>query len=277
MVPMEDGIKAREKYNLALTKAKEGIYQESLHLLEETLKLDPSLLESYNLMGKVYLQMGEISKAKYSWKKTLHLDPSNITAKTCLDALTRNKFPGWLVSISIIAIIFILLQITSFIILNRKANLHMNLIKKEVKDGTISILNNLDKGLNSLDSSIMAIKKDLVVQKEKIDAFEKVAAVGKESIEDRYRKGVYLFLEGKYKESRRLLMMLPMHEVKENLKDNIFFWIGLCFYREGRYTEALNQFQKVLELYPNGNKVPEARKWKTLSLKKMHILEKPKK
>ena len=40
--------------------------------------------------------------------------------------------------------------------------------------------------------------------------------------------------------------------------DNAQFWIGEIYYREKWYQKAILEYQKVIENYPNGNKVPAA-------------------
>ncbi|MDY7031692.1 MAG: tetratricopeptide repeat protein [Thermodesulfobacteriota bacterium] len=280
----EDQVTSREKYNLALTKAKERRYQEAHQLLEESIALDPTLADPHNLMGKIYLQIGQTSKAKQSWQRALQLDPSNMTAKTCLDALEKNRFPWWNISIVTIGVVLILVQVITIASLNRKVNLQTEVVKNEVQYGITLIQNDMSKRLRSLSSSIREVRKfieekqTVVLQEEKVDVEEKAPSVAQESVEDRYRKAVYLCMDGRYKESRKLLMMLPAQEIREDLRDNLLFWMGLCFYREGKYHEALNEFQKLLELYPKGNKAPEARKWKAFcirEIRKISELRKP--
>ncbi len=43
-----------------------------------------------------------------------------------------------------------------------------------------------------------------------------------------------------------------------DLADNAQYWIGECYYAEGRYEEAAKAFQQVITRYPTGNKVPRA-------------------
>lgn len=43
---------------------------------------------------------------------------------------------------------------------------------------------------------------------------------------------------------------------KSEHADNAQFWIGEIFYREKWYEKAILEYQKVIENYPNGNKVP---------------------
>ena len=40
--------------------------------------------------------------------------------------------------------------------------------------------------------------------------------------------------------------------------DNAQFWIGETFFREKSYEKSILEYQKVIEKYPKGNKVPAA-------------------
>ena len=43
-----------------------------------------------------------------------------------------------------------------------------------------------------------------------------------------------------------------------DLADNAQYWIGECYYAEGKYEEAAEAFKQVITKYPTGNKVPRA-------------------
>ena len=51
--------------------------------------------------------------------------------------------------------------------------------------------------------------------------------------------------------------MLKRHPQSDNA-DNAQFWIGEIFYQEKWYEKAIVEYQKVIENYPNGNKVKSA-------------------
>jgi tol-pal system protein YbgF len=43
-----------------------------------------------------------------------------------------------------------------------------------------------------------------------------------------------------------------------DLADNAQYWIGECYFAEGKYAESVEAFKKVITRYPTGNKVPRA-------------------
>ena len=45
---------------------------------------------------------------------------------------------------------------------------------------------------------------------------------------------------------------------KSTIADNAQFWVGEIYYREKWYEKAILEYQKVIEKYPKGNKVPAA-------------------
>jgi TolA-binding protein len=266
---IEDEIVAREKYNLALTKAKKKKYKEARSILEEVINLNPTLIEAYNLLGKVYIRLGKFAKAKKSWLKVLSLEPSNINAVIYLGNLTIRKLYWFLALILTIVIILVFLQAIFFISLNKKAEFHTELLKTKGNESAQPIIDSLNKGLTDLDSSILDLRKDLVTGKGRVKTLKKQVIKKKEPIEDRYEKAVYLFLNTRYEESKKSLMQIPIDNVKKDLKDNILFWIGMCYLKQGKYPDALNEFDKVLKLYPDGNKIPDTKKMKALCLKRM--------
>ena len=50
------------------------------------------------------------------------------------------------------------------------------------------------------------------------------------------------------------LRMFP----ETDLADNAQYWVGECYYAEGKYEEASDAFKEVITKYPTGNKVPRA-------------------
>ena len=62
-----------------------------------------------------------------------------------------------------------------------------------------------------------------------------------------------------------------------HLADNAQYWIGESYYTERNYEMALLAFQRVIEDYPRGNKVPDAMLKVALSLKELGRMEEAKK
>lgn len=52
----------------------------------------------------------------------------------------------------------------------------------------------------------------------------------------------------------KFVKRFPNHD----LADNALYWLGECYYDQGEHLLAIQEFRRVPELYPTGNKVPDA-------------------
>ncbi len=71
-----------------------------------------------------------------------------------------------------------------------------------------------------------------------------------------YTKGLKYFDEGKFVESRQTFADYLKKFPKSAQADNAQFWIAETYYREQWLEKAILEYQKVIEAYPKGNKVP---------------------
>ena len=79
----------------------------------------------------------------------------------------------------------------------------------------------------------------------------------KESQEDEiYRTAKQAFDQGDSDTARKQFEELIQRFPKSEHADNAQFWIGEIYYREKWYEKSILEYQKVIENYPNGNKVP---------------------
>jgi len=89
------------------------------------------------------------------------------------------------------------------------------------------------------------------------------------SKEESYSKAYSTFKRGEYslakKEFRNFLKEFPDTEYSDNAQ----FWIGQCYYFEGKYEEAIVEYERVIQNYPKGNKVPNAFLRQALSFLKL--------
>lgn len=73
-----------------------------------------------------------------------------------------------------------------------------------------------------------------------------------------YRKASEALRSGRHDEAvqgfKDLIKTYPTHE----LADNAQYWMAECFYDRKDYAQAVREFRRVIERYPNGNKVPDA-------------------
>jgi len=75
---------------------------------------------------------------------------------------------------------------------------------------------------------------------------------------DLYAKGKQLFDTEDYSGARSAFESLLKKFPQSDQADNAQFWIGETYYRENWFEKAILEYQKVIENYPKGNKVPAA-------------------
>jgi tol-pal system protein YbgF len=71
-----------------------------------------------------------------------------------------------------------------------------------------------------------------------------------------YRMAKQAFDQGDSDTARKKFQELIEKFPKSERADNAQFWIGEIYYREKWYEKAILEYQKVIENYPKGNKVP---------------------
>ena len=260
---------AIEHYNNGLQCAKEKKWDEAIELLEEAIAEDPKHVNSYNVLGKAYIQKGELDAARRCWRRALKIDPDNLTAKQCLASVDEKpariqvKTLLWPAAVIILLIILI---VTNSILLRRISSLKTELAKaaafktqdsqtpvtqepREQKTQQIQSVK-LDNGSSSEESSIQhpasstqGVAKPLETASQVQEAYNLAYAA---CVSGQYNQAI--------EEFQRILEYPPPHE----LKDNAQYWLGECYYAQKDYGRALVEFQKVKEYFPKANKVFDA-------------------
>ncbi len=73
-----------------------------------------------------------------------------------------------------------------------------------------------------------------------------------------YNKAKQAFDQGNMAAARKGFEELVHYYPTSQNADNAQFWIGETFFREKLYEKSILEYQKVIEKYPKGNKVPAA-------------------
>jgi len=73
-----------------------------------------------------------------------------------------------------------------------------------------------------------------------------------------YAKGKDAYDRGDFETARQQLSAFLARFPESKDADNALFWIGDSYYSEKWYEKAIIEYQKVMEKYPKGNKVPAA-------------------
>ncbi|QPJ65986.1 MAG: tetratricopeptide repeat protein [Candidatus Nitrohelix vancouverensis] len=74
-----------------------------------------------------------------------------------------------------------------------------------------------------------------------------------------YQRALAAYRAKNYDESILLFQSLSVSNPPSSLRDNIVFWIGSNYLQLEMYDDAIQQFETVLNKYPNGNKVHDSR------------------
>jgi len=74
-----------------------------------------------------------------------------------------------------------------------------------------------------------------------------------------YNQALSSYRAGNYDESILQFQSFALASPPERLKDNIAYWIGSNYIKLEMYDDAITQFETVINSYPRGNKVHDAR------------------
>lgn len=126
--------------------------------------------------------------------------------------------------------------------------------------------------LKDTEARIQSLEAELGTARDRPRAEKKTSASAPEKPPDSetlYSEAYGLFKEGKYGDSRdkfrKFLEMFPETEYSDNAQ----FWIGESFYFEGEYEKAILEYQKVIQDYSQGSRVPNSLLKQALSFEKL--------
>jgi tol-pal system protein YbgF len=83
-------------------------------------------------------------------------------------------------------------------------------------------------------------------------------ALGLPAMEDKYRRALTLYGQGKTAEARRAFQDVFDSDPAGELADNALYWMGETFFAAGNYSTALTYYQRVVKEYSDQNKAPDA-------------------
>ena len=73
-----------------------------------------------------------------------------------------------------------------------------------------------------------------------------------------YQRAFEAFQQKKFEDAQLLFQQFVNANPSHEYADNAYYWMGEIYYTQGEFALAIAEFQKVPELYPGGNKVPDA-------------------
>lgn len=80
----------------------------------------------------------------------------------------------------------------------------------------------------------------------------------KATAQDLYDRAYALYKKGKHAEAREAFQRFISLYPKTDLTDNAYFWIGESYYDQRQFEKAILAYDKVVQEFPRGDKVPSA-------------------
>jgi len=124
--------------------------------------------------------------------------------------------------------------------------------KEEIAGKIDDILLRLQSVENYLGLGKKGAPKDAVLDQERVSLQEEIDK------EKEYSEALTIFKERNYVEARKKFQDFLGAFADTEYSDNAQFWIGECYYFEGNYEKAILEYEKVVQNYSKGNKVPDA-------------------
>ncbi len=82
--------------------------------------------------------------------------------------------------------------------------------------------------------------------------------VGPVSPEALYNSAYGDYIKGSYDLAREGFQEYVNNYPETELSDNALYWVGETYYKDRKFAEAVDAFDRVIQVYPKGNKVPAA-------------------
>jgi len=265
---------AVEYYNDGLQRAKEKRWDEAIELLKKAIAEDPKHANSYNVLGKVYAEKGEIDAASKYWRKALRIDPDNVTTRQCLTSIGREPAKtrfGALFWPAFVFVLFASLVATNSIFLLRISKLKSELTRVTTPKDQDSRLKTQHPGReiqgagDQKSQEVQPVRPTSETSVERpqmtkppVRAVLKSAPETASEVEKVYNQALVDCMSGRYNQAIESFQQILEYPQPHQLKDNAQYWLAECYYAQKNYDQALAEFQKVRRNFPKANKAFDA-------------------
>ena len=130
---------------------------------------------------------------------------------------------------------------------------------ENAEKGTQILLDRLSINLNQMEIRLRYIEQYLNLESTGSHSTPKKqsqTAEKNQTDQERYIAAKQAFDQSDFETARTAFETIIKDFPKSEHADNAQFWIGEIYYREKWYEKAILEYQKVIENYPKGNKVP---------------------
>ncbi|MRR14080.1 tol-pal system protein YbgF [archaeon] len=120
-------------------------------------------------------------------------------------------------------------------------------------------LSSLSGGIEELKASSRGIKEERLASMEKdIREMKALLEASKQPAKSHFETGLEKFRAGRFPEAMADMKSYLASHPDPSLVDDAHFWIGESLYAQGKYEDAVIQYDTVSKKFPKGDKVPDA-------------------
>lgn len=132
--------------------------------------------------------------------------------------------------------------------------------EKENRVNRIEEISRLNKDRIARIEQYLDFETSIQDLKQRKDGPGSAAGKGKKTLSEKELYGVakQALDKGEFEVAREQFLQFLKRFPQSKNADNAQFWIGEIYFREKWYEKAIMEYQKVIETYPDGNKVPSA-------------------
>jgi tol-pal system protein YbgF len=133
---------------------------------------------------------------------------------------------------------------------NRESlNLSLQFIKEEINELKNKVTK-INDGLMMLSRKDLQDSQELDTENRQDSLFQSPENIYYTSYSDYLKKNYELAIKG----FKQYIQLFP----RNSLADNSLYWIGECYYAQKMYQEAANTFERLINQYSDGDKIPAA-------------------
>ncbi len=126
---------------------------------------------------------------------------------------------------------------------------------KQNENNTLTLLANINNELAQLKKKMLSTKR---AEKKSINRKVKKVRKKKSLVEENYNKCLTKFRKGDYNKSVICFQKFIKKFKNHKLIPNAYFWIGECYFKQGNFLKAIDNYDIVLTKYPKSIKIPSA-------------------
>ncbi|MBD3183283.1 tetratricopeptide repeat protein [Candidatus Poribacteria bacterium] len=259
---------AVEDYNQGLEFVKQGMWDNAIAIFKKVIEEDPKHANSYIMLGRAYLHKGETYLARDCWRSALKIDPDNAKAKQYLletdpesvwKSARKFFWPGF------IAILILALVLINSLIVMRYINMDekppVNITRQQMK-----AQETLPTETETIPEQPVQIHEEpeLIFEPEQEpkpteELIPELPDVQNDTqLQGVYDKALADCLSSEYAAAIPEFKRILEYGKKHHLKDNAQYWLAECYYAQKEYVQALIEFQKVKQNFPEADKVFDA-------------------